>query len=333
MSINRGEKSICLDLKKDKDLEVFWELVRKCDVLVENYRPGTMEKLGLGYDKLKMANPSLIYCAISGFGHTGPYSQLPAYDMIVQAMGGVMSITGELGHPPVRVGTSIGDITAALFGVIGILSALNVRYQTGQGQKIDISMLDSQIAILENAITRYETSGITPVPLGTRHPSIAPFQAFPTKDYFVVIAVGNDSLWKKFCQLLNIEHLLADPRFITNKDRTKNVEELEKIISQITTTNTTDEWLKIVQAAGIPAAAINTIDKVVKDPQVLARSMLVELDHPIAGKMILPGNPIKLSLTPPVIEKPAPLLGEHTTWVLKEILGWNDVRINSFITI
>lgn len=331
MSLNRGKKSICLNLKKERDLEVFWELVKKCDVLVENYRPGTMEKLGLGYEVIKEANPRMIYAAISGFGHTGPYSQFPAYDMIVQAMGGVMSITGEKGRPPVRVGTSIGDITAALFGTIGILSALNVRNLTGKGQKVDVSMLDSQVAILENAITRYETTGEVPAPLGTRHPSIAPFQGFSTKDYYVIVAVGNDSLWEKFCRVLDIEHLLADPRFKTNKDRIVNVEELDQIISKITVTKTTDEWIEIIRAAGIPVAAINTIDKVVKDPQVLARNMLVELEHPVAGRMKVPGNPVKLSLTPPVIDKPAPLLGEHTQWVLEDFLGWDKEKVSRFM--
>lgn len=330
MSLNRGKKSICLNLKKGEDREVFWGLVKCCDILVENYRPGTMEKLGLGYEEIKKVNPRLIYAAISGFGHTGPYSQFPAYDMIVQAMGGVMSITGEEGRPPVRVGTSIGDITAALFGTIGILTALNVRHLTGQGQKVDVSMLDSQVAILENAITRYETSGQVPTPLGTRHPSIAPFQAFPTKDYYVIVAVGNDSLWGKFCRCLDLEHLLIDPRFKSNQDRIGHVEELDKIISKITLTKTTDEWLEVIKAAGIPAAAINTIDKVVNDPQVLARNMLVELEHPVAGKMKVPGNPIKLSLTPPVIEEPAPLLGEHTKRVLQEILGWEEEKSSRF---
>lgn len=331
MSLNRGKKSICLNLKHEKDREVFWELVKTCDILVENYRPGTMEKLGLGYEELKKANPRIIYAAISGFGHTGPYSQYPAYDMIVQAMGGVMSITGEQGRPPVRVGTSIGDITAALFGTVGILTALNVRHVTGEGQKVDISMLDSQVAILENAITRYETSGQVPVPIGTRHPSIAPFQAFSTRDYYVIVAVGNDSLWEKFCRVLDIEHLLIDPRFITNKDRIGHVDELEKIINKITVTKTTEEWLGIIKEAGIPAAAINTIDRVVADPQVLARNMLVELEHPVAGKMRVPGNPIKLSQTPPAIEEPAPLLGQHTKWVLKEVLGWDEERAARFI--
>ncbi len=332
MSLNRGKKSICLDLKKEKDKEVLWELIKKCDIIVENFRPGTMEKLGFGYEDIKPINPSIIYAAISGFGHTGPYSQLPAYDMIVQAMGGVMSITGEQGRPPVRVGTSIGDITAALFGTIGILAALNVRNQTGQGQKIDVSMLDSQVAILENAIVRYQTSGQAPKPLGTKHPSIAPFQAFPTKDYYVIVAVGNDSLWEKFCKILDIEYLLIDPRFKTNNDRIGHVDELEKIIKQITITKTTDEWLEIIRAAGIPVAAINTIDKVVKDPQVLARNMLVELVHPVAGKMIVPGNPIKLSLNPPVIETPAPLLGENTASVLQEFLGWDEKKAADFVS-
>ncbi len=320
MSLNRGKKSVTLDLKDDKDKEIFWELVKRVDVIIENYRPGTMEKLGLSYDKIADVNPRIIYTAVSGFGHTGPYSQLPAYDMIVQAMGGIMSITGEKDRPPVRVGTSIGDITAALFATVGILAAINSRHTTGKGQMVDVAMLDSQIAILENAIVRYETSSKIPEPLGTRHPSIVPFQAFPTKDYYVIISVGNENIWSKFCQVMGLGKYYDDSRFKTNKDRVDNVIKLEEIISSVTITKTSQEWLEILREVGIPVATINTIDKVVKDPQVLARNMIIELEHPIGGKMKIPGNPIKMSLTPPVIDTPAPLLGEHNSWLLNEFL-------------
>lgn len=331
MSLNRGKKSIVLDFKKPEDSEIFWQLLDKVDIIVENFRPGTMEKLGMGYEDIKKVNPRIIYAAISGFGHTGPYRELPAYDMIVQAMGGVMSITGEPGRPPVRVGTSIGDITAALFGTIGILTALHVRNMTGQGQKVDVSMLDSQVAILENAIARYEVTGQVPGPIGTRHPSIAPFQAFPTKDYYVIIPCGNDSLWAKLCQALQIEEYIEDPRFKTNRDRLANLAELEKLISDITITKTTSEWKAILEAVGHPVGAINTIDKVISDPQVLAREMIVEVEHPVAGKMKIAGNPVKLSLTPGRVSKPAPLLGEHTVEVLREVLGWDEEQIAAYL--
>lgn len=320
MSLNRGKKSIDLDLKKHKDKEIFWRLVEKSDIIVENFRPGTMEKLGLGYEEIKKVKPSIIYAAISGFGHTGPYSRRPAYDMIVQGMGGIMSLTGEKEGTPVRVGSSIGDITAALFGVVGILSALHVRNRTGVGQKVDVAMMDSQVAILENAIARYEVTKKVPGPLGTRHPSIAPFQAFHTVDGHVIIAVGNDSIWKRFCKALEIEQYIEDPRFSENMSRVENVSQLEKIINEVTKKRTTREWLSILEAEGVPSGPINTVDEVIKDPQVLERNMIVELEHPKAGKMKLAGNPIKLSLTPPKIEKPAPTLGQHRKWILEELL-------------
>lgn len=331
MSLNRGKKSVVLDFKNAKDMEIFWQLVEKCDILVENFRPGTMEKLGMGYEEIKKRNPRLIYAAISGFGHSGPYSKKAAYDMLAQAMGGVMSITGEPGRPPVRVGTSIGDITAALFGTVGIMMALHIRHLTGNGQKIDVSMLDSQVAILENAIARYEVTGKVPQPIGTRHPSIAPFQAFPTKDYYVIIPCGNDNLWEKLCKTMRIEHLINDPRFKTNKGRVENLDELEPIICEVTKTKTTQEWVEILEAAGHPVGMINTVDKVVNDPQVLSRKMIVEIEHPIAGKMKVAGNPVKMSLTPGAVEKPAPLLGQHTADILRELLGWDEKIITEYL--
>ena len=330
MSLNRGKKSIVLNLKNEKDKAAFLELVRIADVLVENYRPGTMEKLGLGYEELREINPRLVYAAISGFGHTGPYSQRPAYDMIVQAMGGIMSITGEPNRPPTRVGTSVGDITAALFGTIGIMTALNVRNESGKGQKVDVGMLDCQVAILENAIARYEVTGQAPKPMGSRHPSIAPFEAYPTKDYFVIIPAGNDTLWAKLCNILGITQYIDDPRFKTNRDRVANVEILYDLLGEVTKTRTTDEWMDILETGGVPVGPINTIDKVVADPQVLAREMIVEITHPVAGPMKIAGNPIKLSDTPGKVSEPAPLLGQHTDWVLRDVLGWDDERIAAY---
>ncbi|MCF6096458.1 CoA transferase [Thermovorax subterraneus] len=329
MSINRNKKSITLNLKKKEGIEILKKLVEKCDVLVENFRPGTMEKLGIGYDELKKINPRIIYAACSGFGHTGPYSQRPAYDVIVQGMGGIMSITGQPGGPPTRVGASIGDITAALFLAIGILAALNVREKTGLGQKVDVAMLDCQVAILENAIARYFVTGKSPQPIGNRHPSITPFSSFKTKDGFVIIAVGNDNLWAKFCNVVGRPELIDDERFKTNPDRTKNWEELESILNEIFSEKTTDEWLEILEKAGIPCGPINNIERVVNDPQVKAREMLVELEHPVAGRMKVPGIPIKFSETPGKVESPAPLLGQHTEEVLKEMLGFTEEQIET----
>ncbi|MFW5986575.1 MAG: CaiB/BaiF CoA transferase family protein, partial [Halanaerobiales bacterium] len=233
ISINYGKKSIALNLKEEKDREIFNEFVKEVDVLVENFRPGTMEKLGFGYKKLKEVNPGLIYAAISGYGHTGPYSSKAAYDIIVQAAGGIMSITGEEGGPPVRVGTSVGDITAALFTASGILSALYQREKTGKGQKVDISMLDSQVAILENAIARYGASGKSPEPLGRRHPSITPFEAFKASDDWVIIAAGNNSLWANFCRAIDREDLIEHPDFVTNEKSARNRDQLKQIIDEI----------------------------------------------------------------------------------------------------
>jgi len=286
-----------------------------------------MEKLGFGYEEIKKVNPRIIYAAISGFGHTGPFSDRPAYDMIVQAMGGIMSITGEPNRPPVRVGSSIGDITAALFGTIGVLSALNTRHITGLGQKVDVSMLDSQVAILENAIARYEITGKVPKPMGTTHPSIAPFQAFPTSDDYIIIAAGNDSLWSKLCSIMGIEEYVEDPRFITNDKRINNLDELIGILSEVTKTKTTAQWLDILDKSGVPASEINTIDKVLNNEQVIYREMVVELDHPVAGKTKVAGNPIKLSETPVKIQEAAPLLDQHRDWVFEKILNYPKDKI------
>ncbi len=321
MSLNRGKRSMTLNLKEEKAKEIFKEMVKKADVVLENYRPGTMEKFGLGYDVLKEINPKIIYTACSGFGHTGPYSKKPAYDVIVQGMGGIMSITGQENGEPTRVGASVGDVTAGLFAVIGTLTALYHRAINGVGQKVDVAMLDCQVAILENAIARYVTSGIAPGPIGNRHPSITPFEAFKAKDGYVIIAVGNDRLWSKFCNLIGKVELIEDERFVSNSQRTKNQKALKAILDTIFPDKTVDEWLAVIDEAGIPCGPINTVDRVLKDPQIAAREMIVEVEHPIAGSLKMPGLPIKLSETPGSVEVPAPLLGQHTEEILAEWLN------------
>lgn len=321
MSLNRGKRSITMNLKSPKAQELFKKMVKKVDVVLENYRPGTMEKFGLGYEEIKKINPNIIYTACSGFGHTGPYSKKPAYDVIVQGMGGIMSITGQENGEPTRVGASVGDLTAGLFAVIGTLTALYNREKTGVGQKVDVAMLDCQVAILENAISRYLVNGVAPGPIGNRHPSITPFEAFQAKDGYVIIAVGNDRLWKKFCDLIGRQELIEDERFITNAKRTENQKQLKGILDTIFPAKTVDEWLEAIDGAGIPCGPINTIDRVMKDPQVLAREMMVEVEHPVAGKFKMPGIPIKLSETPGEVESPSPLLGQHTEEILNELLG------------
>lgn len=327
MSLNRNKRSITINLKSEEGKKVFLEMVKKADVVVENFRPGTMEKLGLGYDCLSQVNPKIIYAASSGFGHTGPYSKRAAYDSVVQAMGGIMSITGEKGGKPVRVGSSIADINSGLFTAIGILAALNNRHVTGKGQKVDVAMLDSLVAILENAVARYVVTGEAPKPGGNRHPSIVPFEPFETSNGEVVVAAGNDVLWAKFCEVLGKEELINDERFATNPLRNENYDELRPLIAEAMVKKSTEEWLEILDKVGVPNGPINTIDKVLQDPQVIAREMIVEVEHPVAGKLKMPGVPIKLSDTPGSVRTPAPILGQHTEEILKELLGYNDEQI------
>jgi CoA:oxalate CoA-transferase len=330
MSLNRNKRSITLNLKDNKARELFKQMVSNADVVVENYRPGTMGKFGLGYEELKAINPRIIYAACSGFGHTGipQWVQAPAYDVIVQGMGGVMSITGQEGGEPTRVGASIGDITAGLFTAVGVMGALFHRAITGMGQKVDVSMLDCQVAILENAIARYLTSGLVPAPIGNRHPSITPFEAFKTKDGYIIIAVGNDKLWKTFCDLIQRSDLVTDERFATNAKRTENQKQLKVVLTEVFAGKTTDEWIGLLEQVGIPCGPINTVDQIIHHPQIQARNMIVENIHPVAGSVKMAGVPVKFSETPGGIERHAPLLGQHTEEVLHEILGLNKDEVN-----
>ena len=328
MSVNRGKKSVTLNLKSRRGKELFLELVKGSDILVENFRPGTMEKLGLDYESLKTYHPSLLYAACSGFGQTGPYAMRGAYDMIIQGMGGIISITGEPDRPPVRVGTSIGDITSALFTAIGILSALRHRDQTGEGQFIDVGMLDCQVAILENAMVRYFSTGEVPRPLGRRHPAITPFEVFESADGYVVIAIGNNELWRKFCEHVGQPELIDDEQFNTNALRTENHESLFPILAEIMRRRTTDAWVEALEEIGVPCGPVNTVDKVANDPQVLARDMIAEVEHDTTGTVQIPGMPIKLSETPGQIDAPAPNLGEHTSEILTGLLGLESEEVN-----
>lgn len=329
MSINRNKKSITLNLKTEEGKDILKKLVMQADVLVENFRPGTMEKLGLGYDILKEINPKLIYAASSGYGHTGPYSQKPAYDAVVQAMGGIMSITGQVGGKPTRVGTSIGDIAAGLFTAIGVLTALNYRHETGVGQKVDVAMLDCQVAMLENAIARYTSTGDLPKPGGNRHPSIVPFESFGTNDGDIMVAAGNDNLFQKLCAALNLEDAANDARFASNPLRNENYEALKPMLDKAFAEKSIDEWRAILDEAGVPNSPINTIDRVVEHPQVIARDMVQTVKHKVAGDVKMPGVAVKLSETPGMIETAAPLLGEHNEEILKAYLNMSDQDINS----
>lgn len=331
MSLNRNKKSITLNLKHQEGKDILIAFIRNVDVLVENFRPGTMEKLGLGYETLKEINPKLIYAAASGFGHTGPYSSRPAYDGVVQAMGGIMSITGAKDGEPTRVGPSIGDIAAGLFTAVGVLAALNYRHTSGIGQKIDVAMLDCQVAMLENAIARYVVTKEVPKPAGNRHTSIVPFEPFDTEDSKIVVAVGNDEIWKRFCQVTSLEHLIDDTRFSTNPMRNQNYEVLRPILAEKMRTLPTGQWQLVLDKAGVPNGPINYVDQVIQDEQVLSREMIVEVDHPKAGRLKMPGVAIKLSETPGAILTAAPLLGEHTVALLKQYLNYTDEQIDALV--
>ncbi len=307
MSLNRGKESIVLDLKAEADRSLFLRLLGKADVLVENFRPGTMQKLGLGWEELHKRHPRLIYAAVSGFGQNGPYSSRPAYDIIVQAMGGVMSLTGHPDSPPVRVGVSIGDLVAALFLCVGINAALYHRALTGEGTLIDVAMLDAQVAILENAIARYTSTGVVPQPLGTRHPSITPFDVFKASDGYVVIAAGNDSLFARLCAVLGRSDLAANPLFLNNELRTRHQAALKDELETELGRQPVRHWLAVLEEAGVPCGPLNTVDKVLADPQIKARNMVVSTEDPVAGLLTLAGNPLKFSTFPdPTTRPPAP---------------------------
>ncbi|KUF11571.1 CaiB/BaiF CoA transferase family protein [Pseudoponticoccus marisrubri] len=320
-AINHGKKSIALDLKDDEDRLVFERLLANADVIVENYRPGVLDRLGYGWEILHEAYPHLVYGAVSGFGHTGPDAKRPAYDMVVQARGGVMSITGEKDRDPVRVGASIGDIVAGMFLAQGILAALLDRTRTGRGRKIDVSMLDSQLAILEHAIALTSVTGKAPGPSGARHPSITPFETFHASDGLFVIAAGNDRLFEKLCIALNLP-LAGDPRFATNPARCENARLLKRLIEAVTLDNTRAFWIEKLKAAGIPTGPIQSVDQVFKDPQIVARNMLVDvLDRNGRAAYKAAGNPIKMTDMPdPTTRAPAPDLDGNRG----EILRWLD---------
>lgn len=328
LSINRGKKSVSLNLKSPRGREILLSLIRQCDILVENYRPGVMDKLGLGYEALKEVNPRLIYAASTGFGHTGPDSQKPAYDILAQARGGIMSITGYESFAPTRVGMSLGDINASLFTAIGINAALFQRESTGMGQKIDVSMLDCQVAILENALSRYQAEGSSPKPLGNRHPTISPFQAYQGTDGYFVIAVGNDSLWMSFCGAMQIPGLYEDPRFTTNRLRTEHIDALNSILEPVFLTRTKEDWLCLMEQSGIPCAPINDIEHVMQDIQILSRNMIVEVEDELAGTVKIAGNPIKMTNVP---ESPSrgkvPEIGEHNAEVYGGMLGMDEAEL------
>ncbi len=319
INFNRNKKSIVLDLKKSSDVNKALEIIKSMDVLVENFRPGTMEKMGLNYERLKNVNNQLIYASISGFGHYGPYKDKPGYDIIGQAMGGIMSITGWPDGPPTRTGTAIADILAALFCTIGILSALQARSIYGKGQKIDVSLVDSVVSAIGTILQIYMVEKRIPKRSGNKYDFIAPYEAFMAKDGWFVLGVGNDNIWKKFCGAISRKDLIDDERYNTNVERVKHNKELAEIIGSWSATLTVEEIISVLEEDGIPAAPINNLEQIVNDPHIaIAREMIQKIVHPIAGEVKITGNPIKMSETSPQIYESSPLLGEHTDYIINK---------------
>ena len=319
-SVNRGKESIALDLKSEADRRIFETLLQRADVIVENFRPGTMEKLGYGWEALHARYPKLIYAAASGFGHTGPSSKEPAYDMVVQGLGGIMSITGHPGQPPVRIGMSIGDIGAGLYTAVAVNAALLHRERTGEATTVDIAMFDCQLALLENAIMRYTVTGEVPGPLGARHPSITPFEAFATARGSIIIAAGNDGLYQKLCAAIGRPDLAAHPDYRTNDTRNRNQAVLKSEIERELKKKPAEDWIDIISKGGVPCGPINTVDRALAHPQVEARNMLITVEDPKAGTLKLAGNPLKLSaFTDPPTRSPAPALDADRAKLLREL--------------
>ena len=321
-SVNRGKESIALDLKNDEHRKIFEKLLEKADVVVENFRPGTMEKLGYGWETLHAKYPKLIYASASGFGHTGPNSKDPAYDMVMQGQGGIMSITGNEGQPPSRVGMSIGDIGAGLYTAVAVNAALVHRLKTGESTKVDIAMFDCQLALLENAIMRYTVEKEIPGPLGARHPTITPFEAFATSDGSMIIAAGNDSLFIKMCEALGRSDMATDPAYKSNALRQKSQQKLKQEIESVLKTNTTDHWIAVVSKGGVPCGPINNIAQAIEHPQVAARNMLVDVPDGSGGTLKLAGNPLKMSAFPdPTTRAAAPDLDGDRDAILSYLGG------------
>lgn len=321
LAVNRNKKSITINLKHERGRALVRDLARRSDVLVENWRHGKAEPWGLDYAALSEVNPALVYCAITGYGQSGPRCDDPGYDFIIQAEGGIMSITGPVEGPPMKVGVAIVDVTAGLFAATAILSALHERKRGGRGQYIDISLLDCQVAWLVNAASNFLVSGERPARYGNAHPNIVPYETFPTADGWLAIGVGHDRQWRRLCQAAGWDDLAADERFSTNPQRVEHRELLIPILQERFRTRSTSDWRDSLRDAGVPCGPINAIDLVFAEPQVLSRDMLVEVPHPTAGRIKLAGCPMKLGRTPARIDRHPPLLGEHTEEVLQDLLG------------
>ena len=326
ISINRNKKSLTLNLKDERGKELLRDLIRNSDVMVENFRPGALEKLGFPWEEIHRINPAMIFASLSGFGQTGPRKSEPGFDVVIQGEGGIMSITGEPDAPPSKVGASIADITAGMLAAQGILLSLYHREKTGVGQMVDVGMLDGQVALLTYHANNYFGTGKLPPRRGNKHPSITPYETYECRDGYFNLGVGNDSLWRRFCDAMGLGQIKEDPKFAINKDRVDNRLELQEILDAFFAEKTVGETLNALRSAGVPCGPINNLEQVLNEPQILAREMVVDVDVPVAGPTKVTGVPIKLSETPGAVRTPPPTLGQHTDEVLESVLGMDEAQ-------
>jgi glutaryl-CoA transferase len=327
LCVNRNKRSITLNLKSTQGLKILRELIMKSDILVENFRVGTMQRWGLDYETLQEIHPGLIYCTITGYGYTGPRQHLAGYDFIIQAQGGLMSITGPEMGEPYKVGVAIADITAGLFACNAILAALFENQRSGKGQRIDISLLDSQIAWLANVGSNYLISSEKPARYGNAHPNIVPYQTFKAKDGYFAVGIGNDSQWRQFCEKAGKSEWAEDSRFNTNSNRVKNRKELIPLLARLFGQLEIAHWLTLLEESGIPCGPINSVDQALEDPQVQAREMVINVPHPSAGTFRMVASPLKIPTAPAEVRLPPPMLGEHTEQILQDVLGYDQQAV------
>jgi len=330
-SANRGKKSVTVNLSKPEGQDLVRRIAAQCDVLLENYKVGDLARYGLGYEDLKKLNPRLIYCSVTGFGQTGPYAERPGYDFMIQGMAGLMSITGERddlpGGGPQKAGIPIGDIITGMYASVAVCAAIAHREKSGTGQHLDLALLDSLAAILSNQGGNYLATGVPPGRLGNAHPNIVPYQTFKTADGDIILACGNDNLFRKFCEVAGCQALADDPRFVTNGKRVENRAEITRLLSDIIGKRTTRDWVEALEVAGVPNGPINNLKQVFEEPQAVARGLRIELDHPLAGKVSLVRSPMRFSETPLEHKTPPPTLGQHTDEVLRGLLKMSDEEV------
>ena len=327
IAANRNKRSVTLNLKSERGLEILTDLIRQSDVLVENFRTGTLSRWGLDYDRLQELRPGLIYCSITGYGQDGPYAERPGYDFMAQALGGFMSVTGPADGEPYRAGIAIADLSAGMYACNAILAAMFARERTGAGQRIDISLLEAQIGLLSYVVSNYLISGEKPRRFGNGHPNLFPYDIFEARDQYFAIAIGNEMQWQKFCETVEHSEWAKDERFATNAARLQNRDELRPRLEALFAKRTAEEWMALSRKIGVPSAPINSIDQVFEDPHVQARGIRMEVEHPTAGMLPLARSPLNVVTSPPKVRYPPPLLGQHTDEVLQDMLGYDAAEI------